>query len=286
VAISTESLIEEKRNGFVTGLAVSELMLLILFVLLLFIVEGKVKSEEDRKLIDDIGGSIVVQSIVDKLSSSPEVQRMLTEEPEIIDLWISLTTSGAMSDEGSFATTSEKISELERELEVAEQQLEKEKKLVEDSRKSLAAANSALLDGVRKGGTTLCTYSTPTVEKPRPYSAPIGTVLLQNGGITLLEAGYGSESLIDVYGEAIDPAPAVAALQAWSVGAEISMKEFKIINSSLVTLGDEYANDSRQNCRYYFDYFYTDIDADFLENWNLLNFSGVKISMERFVSLL
>ena len=286
---SQEELVEEKRRGFVTGLAVSELMLLILFALLLFLVEGKDSSEDNREVVDNFGGKGIARGVGEAIGKSPEIQRILREDPNVIDLWITLTTSGALSDTPGEKEVMEglvnKVAELERAQEELEVEIDAREEEAAELNGRLTAANIALMEGVRKGGTTLCTYSSPSIDYPRPRSLPLGVVLLENEGITLLSSGYESETLIDAYGEPFDSKEAVEIVSAWELRSRITFDQFEDINSELITLGDEYANDTRQNCRYYFDYYFENIDADNLDLWNRLNYSGVKLSSDRFAEL-
>lgn len=286
MAKSDEEFIEERRRGFVTGLAVSELMLLILFALLLFLVEGEKTNEVNREVIDNFGGDEVAENMAEAISNSPEIQRVLQENPEVIDLWITLTTSGALDDVQDnreiVDRLVEEVSEMESENQALEDLIAEQNEISANLNERLTAANIALMDGVRKGGTTLCTYASPNIENPRPRSLPLGVVFLQNEGVTLLLSGYDEESLIDAYGESIDPVQAIDIVNSWGIDREITFEEFRSLNSVLATLGDEYATETRQNCRYYFDYYFEDISADNLDLWNRLNYSGVKISSERF----
>lgn len=284
-----EDLVDERRNGFVTGLAVSELMLLILFALLLFMVEGLVSSKANKDIIDSFGGQDTAVVLSKTINDSPQIKRMLEEEPDILDLWIRLSTSGAFN----YATdNSDIISELTRSLEemvhereslisLTEQQGEETADLI----KRLSAANNALLEGVRKGGTTLCTYLSPTSENPRPRSVPLGIVFLHQDGIVLLSFGFGDAHLIDAYGEEIDAVKALEIIATWGIGKKISYGQFQSINEKLISIGNNYATESRQNCRYYFDYYFVDIDANTLVLWNRLNYSGVKISQSRYLEI-
>lgn len=289
MARSEEEFVEERRRGFVTGLAVSELMLLILFALLLFLVEGRINNANYRDVIDNFGGKDVAEDIGEAVGKSSEFQRILREDPEIIDLWITLTTSGALEDGPEnrevISDLAKSVSELEQETGELEAEVAKLNKESADLVERLAAANRALMEGVRKGGTTLCTYGSPTTESPRPHSVPLGVVLLENDGVTLLLSGYEAESLIDAYGEVIDPLKALEVMEPWDLSDKITFVDFERINSQLISIGDNYATESRQNCRYYFDYYFKDIEANNLDLWNRLNYSGVKISTDRFIEL-
>lgn len=286
---STEDLIDERRKGFVIGLAVSELMLLILFALLLFLVEGLSSNQEDREIVEALGGKEAAVNLGNSIDGSSEIQRILQEQPEIIDLWISLTTSGVIQSTTESGSVIEGLSKTLAEVESTradlERQLVQQQAEAADLNDRLTAANSALMAGVRMGGTTLCTYSSPTVASPRPRSVPLGVVFLQEDGLTLISRGYEPGPLIDAYGESIDPTRAVEVISSWELNKRISFDEFQVLNRTLEMLGDEYATESRQNCRYYFDYYFDDINADTLNLWNRLNYSGVKISSDRFEEL-
>lgn len=287
---SSEDLIDERRSGFVTGLAVSELMLLILFALLLFMVEGLVNNNEDRNIIEGLGGKDVAENLERAVRESPEMRRILREDPEIIDLWITLTTAGALSATSEnrelVDELSKSLAEMERDRQKLVSQLAEQAAETAEINERLIAANSALMEGVRMGGTTLCTYSSPTSDSPRPRSVPLGVVFLEQNGITLLSTGYENEQLIDAYGEVIDPMRAEEIISGWAINEKISFDEFQRLNTRLVDLGDQYSTESRQNCRYYFDYYFDDINANTLDLWNRLNYSGVKISTSRFAELV
>lgn len=279
--MSQEKLLEERRQGFLVGMSIAELMLLIIFALLLFMAEAYLSAEKDKEVAQGFG---------------EDSRRWIAENPDLAEDWIQLRPVELENDpflleafEKLSADNKEmlkKIAELEAELEsqkeqsgneVAElnQDLETQKEQIEDLT-DLVAREQA-----KQGLKPLCTYER-TAEVGGRRSLPVGIVLLEDSGITLLDKGFDDKEVIDYYFEAAETNAAMNGLKEWSVGGKISWDQFSRYAQSLNDIGDSYATEQRQSCRYYFSYWSLQLENSNLERFNRLNYSQVRISEEDY----
>lgn len=84
------NLTEGRRQGFLAGLTMAELMLLTLFALLLFLGAIMVGAREDRKVVEDMGGDDTARRVAAAVRENPPTQVWLRDHPEKIDDWIKL----------------------------------------------------------------------------------------------------------------------------------------------------------------------------------------------------
>ena len=82
-----------------------------------------------------------------------------------------------------------------------------------------------------------------------------------------------------------DPSEALAQIENWDLGATIGYEEFSVISRELSRIGDDYASDERENCRFYFNWYFDELDSRILNRWNSLNYGGLTISKERYLEL-
>ena len=268
--VSGEQLDSAKRGGFLIGMAVAELMVLILLALVLFLVFREKKYEEQDQLFELAGGKDNVQVIVDAISANSGGADLFTN-PEVIETIVSITTKQVLNGASS----------LSEDLLVA---IADENKKLQETNSALEGARQSLLNQIlamTTGGTTLCVYTPSTdLSKLRGRSVPIGVLRLEGEEIEIVSLGYPDQSRfvsfdgLD-YGDTTND-----ILTDWQIGQVLSLDEFSELSQRLAMNGDTYRTDSRSNCRHYFNYFFDNgtVTADFKERFDQLNYSGVRLT--------
>jgi len=274
VNISGEKLASSSRKGFSVGIAVSELMLLILFVLLLFFLDFKNNSDN---AIADIGG----KTTLDLLRQNDLLVTILRSKPQEFETWLRLT----LGDDYAGELENPQLEDISKAVEQEKIKNESLQAKVDEQNDLIDALKEEYLSARKKGGTTLCTNSGLNSEQAKLTSLPLGTVSLANNGVTLLQKGFEEEPVLDEYGVPYDPSEALAQIENWDLGATIGYEEFSVISRELSRIGDDYASDERENCRFYFNWYFDELDSRILNRWNNLNYGGLTISKERYLEL-
>jgi hypothetical protein len=274
MSISGEKLASSSRKGFSVGIAVSELMLLVLFVLLLFFLDFKNNSDS---AIADIGG----KDTLDLLRQNDLLVQILRSKPQEFENWLRLT----LGDDFMEALDNPQLDDISNLVEEEKQKNEIFQNTIKEQNELIDAIKEEYISARKKGGTTLCTNTGLNTEQAKLTSLPLGSVALSNEGITLLQKGFDKESILDEYGEPYDPSEALAQIEDWDVGAMIDYENFSVISRELSRIGDKYASEIRENCRFYFNFYFDELDSRILNRWNTLNYGGLTISNERYLEL-
>ena len=274
MSISAEKLASSSRKGFSVGIAVSELMLLVLFVLLLFFLDFKNNSDST---IADIGGD----KTLDSLKQNDLLVRILRSKPQEFETWLRLT----LGDDFTTALDNPQLEDISDIVEEEKQKNEDLQATIKEQKDLIEGLKEEYISARKKGGTTLCTNTGLNTEQAKLTSLPLGTVALANEGVTLLQKGFDEESVLDEYGEPYDPSEALAQIYNWDVGSMIDYENFSVISRELSRIGDNYANEIRENCRFYFNWYFDELDSRILNRWNNLNYGGLTISNERYLEL-
>ena len=258
--------------------------------------------EEQKKIINGAGGEEVLIVITDALNSAPDVRQAIAENPKIPETWITLSNRGVSPTDieqmqGELARQIEANRTLQDETEEQANQIaqtEQENEILKTEMEQLQAAlelgepeGASELPSAIAGDTTLCAYLEPgDTSDERGSTVPIGVVLIEESGITLLHKGYRSDqSLIDFYGDTFARESSEQIINSWSTKGQLPWVEFESITDGLNLLGDNFASDSKQKCRHYFNYYFVSLDAESLEKFRNLNYTGVKISEQEFLGL-
>ena len=260
-------LAEERRAGFLVGMSISELMLLIIFALLLFMAESFLSAQGNREILDGL---------------NPSARALIKENKSLLNEidpgWLQLVATRLPADPDlieAYEKLSQELEKLRREL----AQVTKENEGLDGQNRDLI--NSLAVEQSKQGLTTLCSYER-TEQAGGRRSLPIGVVLLKDTTLTLLEKGYGDKEVIDYYFDPADINPAMSEIEQWQVGQSISWDQFSDYAGQLNSIGDNYANEERQSCRFYFSYWEEGIEITKLEQFNRINYSQVRISEENF----
>ena len=112
--------------------------------------------------------------------------------------------------------------------------------------------------GGKVGTVGFCTYEPPATGSDRVYgkSVPIGTLLVEEDGITLIEKNSSIQHrmFVDIAGEEYDTSLATDALDAWPLDKKLSPRQFLRIGARFIEIG-ELPSKKRVACRFGMDYF-------------------------------
>ena len=290
------------RRGFLLGITLAELMLITLFVLLLLL--GNFQRIEDR-----FGGpeplteaSSMAESIVDARPQRPlsDTWRVLTRKvealasrPEQLDRWLDEMEEDPAPDiapgQDEAETLREEVGDLRERLADTEAELDRQQdqtaQLEEDltQERSLMADTKNLVERLqtevvkaKEGGLVLCMFDPPdpNASAPRGRSIPLGTVYLEDDGITLIQKreDLGDIKVVDFVGDDYDTADAQSLVDEWPLHQKLSFNEFEEWGSKFVSLGDR-ESETRQNCRFSMNYYFEDyatshnVFTDVFENY-------------------
>ena len=121
--------------------------------------------------------------------------------------------------------------------------------------------------GTKEGGLVLCAYEPPEAPgTPHGKSVALGTVHLQNDGITLIHtrAGLRNLKVVDKVGDPYDLTDALDQLDSWPVGTKRTFEAFRQWGKEFVRIGDRESK-TRQNCRFSMGFYFDDgVDLDVL----------------------
>lgn len=268
--VSGEQLDSAKRSGFLIGMAVAELMVLILLAIVLFLIFREKEYEKQEQLFELAGGMDNVKVIVDAISSSSEGANLFNN-PKLIETIVSISTKQVLNGASDFSEN----------LLVA---VAYENKNLQETNSALESARQSLLKQIlamTTGGTTLCVYTPSTdLSKIRGRSVPIGVLRLEGEEIEIVSLGYPDQSRFVTYDglDFVDTTEEI--LFGWQEERMLTLGEFSELSQRLSDNGDTHRTDSRANCRHYFDYFFDNdmVTADFLYRFDQLNYSGVRLS--------
>lgn len=270
---SIDQLASEKRRGFLVGMAVAELMVLILLALILFLLSREKIEEEKNEIIKSFGGTDSIRVVLGAIKAVPGGQELF-RNPENLDVIIEVTNQ--ILTQGSEIDAVTLIARLKDELE----RTREENAELKDARDDLVVQLNS--ERARSGETTPCAYQAPeSLSKIRGSSVPIAYVKLEEPLITFIKLGY-DDGLVDPLGEPLVDNTA-SILENYDVGQTFDLQELSVLSAALAADGDSYRTDTRQNCRHYFAYYSeNDLNASFKDRFDALAWTDVKISEQTF----
>ena len=270
---SIDQLASEKRRGFLVGMAVAELMVLILLALILFLLSREKIEEEKNEIIDLIGGTDSMKIISEAIAAVPGGKDLFSN-PENVEVIITVTNQLLAQESEIDAETL--IAKLTEELE----RIREENAELKDARDNLVTQIN--IERARSGETTPCAYQAPeSLSEIRGSSVPIAYVILEEPLITFIKLGY-DDGLVDPLGEPFVDSTA-SILGNYNVGQTVDLQELSVLSAALAADGDSYRTDTRQNCRHYFAYYNeNDLNASFKDRFDALAWTDVKISERTF----
>ena len=283
------------RRGFLVGITLAELMLMILFVLLLLNRDFQLEAMEAVKVEEEFGGTEPLSEARSMAQQLAEVQsktelsetwrtltrtvKELISKPERLDRWLEDLEDNPMPEISQKTDREEamrdEIRSLRSELVNAETAVERaenrsrhlEEKLHTqqsqlEEEASRRDALSAELAQAKAGELVICTYEPPgpgSVSSLRGRSVPLGTVHLQADGITLIEKNteIRSARLVDYVGDFYDATEAAELLESWPVNQKLSFTELSSIGNRFVEIGNR-AAEKRARCRFSMNYYIED----------------------------
>lgn len=238
--VSTSS--SHVRKGFLTGITMAELMLLIIFVLLLALVIFQKRAESLDNVMVVLSADESELQLVSSLKPSDAALTALKDVWEDLIECVRTAPNQDCSDRDMPDLASENAF------------------LREDNR-ALKQEVSKLRDAYLAGETPICTYEVASSEdKLHGSSVALGSLWVRADSITLLEKNdylYGNE-VVDKAGVPYDPIDALIALAGWEVGREMTIAEFREMSGVFEQIGN-IPVEHRQNCRFVMNY-YIDVD--------------------------
>ncbi|MCY3817629.1 MAG: hypothetical protein OXG59_15205 [Gammaproteobacteria bacterium] len=283
------------RRGFLVGITLAELMLMILFVLLLLNRNFQLDAMETAEVKEEFGGveplseaRSMAQQLVEVQSETElsETWRTLTRtvkelssEPERLERWLEDLEDNPMPEIAQKTDREEAMREeihsLRSELVDAEtakeraenrsRQLQEELQTQQSEREKEASRREALsaeLAQAKAGELVICTYEPPgpgSVSSLRGRSVPLGTVHLEDDGITLIEKSteLSNTRLVDYVGDYYDATEAAELLESWPLYRKLGFDELSSIGNRFIEIGDR-AAEKRARCRFSMNYYIED----------------------------
>lgn len=241
------------RRGFVMGVTLAELMLIVLFALLLLL-QGFGQIEED------LGGKASVDSVLAIIDS---VETWAGQRGQTLpQVWSTLIpkvdgSPADMADENRALEA--RVADLERQLAEKSEELVTARAEVDETLEQNQALKAEVVEA-KEGGLVLCAYEPPSnVRQVRGTSVSLGTMHLQADGITLIHKRPGLRGLdvVDYVGDRYDLGDAVDLLDSWPVGDKLTFEEFSTHAAGFVQIGEREA-ERRQKCRFSMGYYIDD----------------------------
>ena len=113
----------------------------------------------------------------------------------------------------------------------------------------------------KQGGLVLCMFepASPNAFSLRGRSIPLGTVYLEEDGVTLVQKNEDLPNLmvVDYVGDDYDTTDAWVLLDGWALHRKLTFDEFATVGREFVSLGDR-ETETRQNCRFSMNYYIED----------------------------
>jgi hypothetical protein len=226
------------RRGFLTGITMAELMLLIIFVLIMSLVIFQRDARDYRELRRLVGASTDEMSLVRNLDESSHLSIRLK------DVWEDLIQCSSGADLPKCFNSEAKTD------------------LVSENAE-LRVEVAKLRDAYLAGETPICTYErAPSDQKLHGGSVALGSLWVRSDSIVLLEKNdyFFDNEVVDKAGVPYDIADALFALSEWDEGVAMTISQFRDKGVTFERIGDVPA-EHRQNCRFVMNY-YIDIDED------------------------
>ena len=92
--LGPEDLQAANRKGYTLGLSMAEVMLIILFTLLLFLVHVSNENDKNKLVLDNCGAFCEEPGLLQSIHDKPEMLKLIRyfkDEPETLNDWISIT---------------------------------------------------------------------------------------------------------------------------------------------------------------------------------------------------
>ena len=269
--LGPEDLQAANRKGYTLGLSMAEVMLIILFTLLLFLVHVSDENDNNKLVLDNCGAFCEEPGLLQSIHDKPEMLKLIRifkDKPETLNDWISIT-------QGEPDT----LKIIENSLNLASQQ----KKKIAELKEELEIAKSKVSSS-KGGSTTICTFFPRDDEADGKISVSLATIKIDTDSITLLSKNIADKDVvIDFYGDPYSPNDALEAIKEWEVGETISNDEFARLNVALNSIGDAYETDYRANCRFSYDYYFDDsLPIVVLEKFTQQYYRGARVKPSTF----
>ena len=229
------------RRGFLLGVTIAEIMIITLFVLLLLFrhyEEEAGKSEILEELLGELDNDTLI--VISELSES----NISGAQQKLRDAWDDLVDCSRRDDPAACNHDADLEGlgreELESAVRVREDEINKQVEQLAQKERTIENLRTEIGNIIGKeGGLTICTHE-PSNEKVKGPSIPLGALLLEGDGITLIarDKRIYDEDLVDRTGKIFDTQKALEELDNWPLGKKLSFQEFAIIGKKFRDIGD------------------------------------------------
>ena len=310
------------RRGFLVGITLAELMLMILFVLLLLnrnfqlvaleVEEefgGKAPLSEARSMAQQLAEVQPKTELSETWRTLTRTFKELSSKPERLERWLEDLEDNPMPEIAQKTDREEAMREeihsLRSELVDAEtakeraenrsRQLQEDLQTQQSEREKEASRREALsaeLAQAKAGELVICTYEPPgsgSMSYLRGRSVPLGTVHLEEDGITLIEKStdLGNTRLVDYVGDYYDATEAAELLESWPLYRKLSFDELSPLGNRFIEIGDR-AAEKRARCRFSMNYYIEDFITphSVMLTFERYFFQQLRISDSRYEELM
>ena len=284
------------RRGFLLGITLAEILLIVLFVLLLLFRHSQSKAEV-ADVIKGVLGEGSVERLVAVGAQLPPITSSMVDE--IADLTVELINCRELKvaecfpkddlvQEGGFLVPLKEHAVAPSQPETLEEAVGQ----IEDLSEKLSSAYDALRTAQRKTGEKpFCTYFPPLRNsgKVRGRNVSVGTFSIEGDGITLIarDGDFLKNEFVDIVGETYDGSEAVKAILEWPLNVKLDFNSFAVRGSEFVMLGNREAK-KRVTCRFGADFYYVPSEATDRAREKVLQeyffLGGNRLSRKEFLS--
>jgi len=246
----SSSVAKEARRGFLVGISLAELMLVVVFCLLLLyqqkerVLAALPISASGAQLLSQAGSDSIPPHITSKLEGTFNELINCIRFPDDPSCQPERKPEESSGDENPLVPKDPEEKEPES---LSREEIEKELK-------QLRNENNALRDAVaevKAGGRSICTWLPGTSNGLTGPSISIGTFLVERDGVTLVVKNLDdfSADLVDVRGKPFNKTDAVNELAAWPACTKLSLEDFSTLAQRFVDIGDREV-EHRTTCRF------------------------------------
>ncbi len=250
------------RRGLLLGMTLAEVMLIILFALLLLLGRQFIDLEKAQETLQNYASVInaswsqnMSQSEVEALTSLiEETKKRQKPDQEINETWETLTSE--LAEERNKPDEESDISELLNRLEDAKKEAEKAKEKQKEAEKVSDAAQEELRK-VKAGSPPPCIFEPGGAEKIRGSSVALGSIYLNEQGISLLDVNREIPSIgaVDFLGRRAEyDMDAYRLITSWPEDKTLSFEEFGKLAQQIKDIGTK-ETDTKLKCLFTMNYY-------------------------------
>ena len=281
------------RRGFLLGVSLAEIMLIVLFVLLLLFRHYQEESVALDK-VRSVVGSENINQLVPVKNSLPNGK---INQTEIDDIWKTLINCANGSAPECDADDSDKSSSPDPLNQGDPNAAPLDPKTLEEAQvviNELVQEREALKDAIARktGDKPICTFEKAPQGsgRERGPSISLGTFYIESDGITLIEKRekIRQAEVVDFVGDSFDTREVLSEIDKWPLWKKLDVKQFGQRGKAFVAIGDQEAK-KRKPCRFTFNYYMTASEEThkiYTNHYKEYFFESPEISEKRFSNLM